>query len=172
QLMDYVAWAAAAGGLDEALARVAGAAVTEYVEMFLGRHVYTRGADIREYRLLLLIRMHYETRLPTEEEISALFQTTTTQSRSLLRAVTSKFQYDLAPIADSALRAAVAAITDPGHGEDPHLDASSEYLVEALNRRIAARDPALDRLEKKSGTASRYLVRPSTVAALRDEFGL
>ncbi|HEY8788095.1 MAG TPA: hypothetical protein VIM10_03025 [Actinopolymorphaceae bacterium] len=66
------------------------AASEEYVRMILGQKVFTRGTDIREYRLSLLITHVFGGRLPSEQLISALFQTTATQSRALLRAVMSK----------------------------------------------------------------------------------
>src|SRR5579863_264630 len=71
--------------LDSLLNRVAAAATAEYIEQFLGRKVFTRGSDMREYRLLCLIHQLYG-RIPAEGEVSALFQTTTAQSRALLRA--------------------------------------------------------------------------------------
>lgn len=80
--------------LDQRLALVATAATAEYVEQFLGRKVFTRGSDIREYRLYCLIQRLYQSRFPNEGEVSALFQTTASQSRALIRAVSSKYQYD------------------------------------------------------------------------------
>jgi hypothetical protein len=52
--------------LREHLEAHANAAVEEYVRMFLGQRVYTRGSDIREYRLLLLIRHALGGRIPSE----------------------------------------------------------------------------------------------------------
>jgi hypothetical protein len=130
------------------LEHLGGAALTEYLELVLGRRVFTRGSDMREYRLFLLIqRLYGGQRLPTEDEVSALFQTTSTQSRSLLRAVGSKYQYELSEITQAALRAAVDLISQAdgaAAGADWHLE----------------------------GTASRYVVKPSTRLALRDAFGL
>src|SRR4051794_20961152 len=71
------------------------AASEEYARMILGQRVLTRGQDIREYRLCLMINHVFGGRLPSERQISALFQTTATQSRALLRAVMSKYQYEL-----------------------------------------------------------------------------
>jgi len=83
--------------VEAALAPYLHAAATEYVEMFLGRKVFTRGQDIREYRLFLLMKEVFE-RLPDEQEVSDLFQTTESQSRSLIRSVMSKYQYDLTDV--------------------------------------------------------------------------
>jgi hypothetical protein len=61
--------------VEDKLAPYVSAAATEYIEMFLGRRVFTRGQDIREYRLFLLMRGVFG-RLPDEQEVSDLFQTT------------------------------------------------------------------------------------------------
>lgn len=156
--------------LVDELKPLADAALAEYVELILGRRVFTRGSDMREYRLLLLIKHRYRNRLPTEEEISALFQTTTTQSRSLLRAVTSKYQYELSDTMDDAIKAAVKGMKKDGN--DWHLDAESEFIVEALNRRVARIDVSLPRLQRVEGTLSRYAVKASTQDKLREALGL
>ena len=148
----------------------AAAALTEYVELVLGRRVFTRGSDMREYRLLLLIKHRYRDHLPTEEEISALFQTSTTQSRALLRAVTSKYQYELSQTMNDALKVAVGSLVQDGG--DWRLDATSEFIVEALNRRVGLIAPGLPRLVKTEGTASRYIVKNSTRDALRAALGV
>jgi hypothetical protein len=138
--------------LRERLEEVGVAALTEHTEMYLGRKVFTRGSDMREYRLFSLIKQRYKDRLPTEHEVSALFQTTASQSRSLLRAVVSKYQYELTEVIEAALEKAVVAMaqeTEATNDDDWYLDAQSEYVVEALNHRIAAIDPSLGRLTER-----------------------
>src|SRR3954469_14444642 len=81
--------------LPEELKSYASAALEEYVRMFLGERVYTRGSDIREYRLLLLLQHLLGGSVPDDGWVSARFQTTTGQSRGLIRAVLAKFQYEL-----------------------------------------------------------------------------
>ena len=164
-----------ANSLEAELKEVASAAITEYVEMFVGRKVFTRGSDMREYRLFCLIKFRYKNRLPTEDEVSALFQSTTSQSRTLLRAVVSKYQYELSAVIQDALKEAVANLTqdeEAGEGSDWYLDALSEYVVERLNHRIASIGPSLGRLTREQGTASRYIVKPATRDALRNAYGL
>jgi hypothetical protein len=157
--------------LSTELKTLGAAALTEYLELVLGRRVFTRGSDIREYRLLLLIKHRNRDHLPTEEDISALFQTTTTQSRALLRAVTSKYQYELQDVTNAALKTAVEAMA-AGEDGDWHLDASSEFIVEALNRLVGRLDPSLPRLARAEGTLSRYVVKTSTRNRLRGALGL
>jgi hypothetical protein len=79
--------------LDGRLAEFVSAAEEEYVRMILGQHVYSRGQDIKIYRLSLMIKHAFGGQLPTEGQNSAHFQTTASESRSLLRAVRAKYQY-------------------------------------------------------------------------------
>lgn len=160
--------------LEEMLQPYARAAAAEYVEMFLGRKVFTRGSDIREYRLFLLMREVFN-QLPTEQEVSDLFQTTETQSRSLIRSVMSKYQYELTEVLNKSMKNALeAAAQDLNSEEDDdwYITVSSEYIVEALNRLIAQRDGTLTRIVLRKGTASSYVIKPSTRSELRAALGL
>src|SRR6266481_3704504 len=81
--------------LAQAIAPHARAAIREYAQMFLGQKVYTRGSDIREFRLFLLIREAFGNKIPDEQDVCGLFQCSTNQARALIRAVMSKYQYEL-----------------------------------------------------------------------------
>ncbi len=67
--------------LDDKLGSYATAALEEYLRMFLGQRVFTRGSDIVEYRLLLLTKEAFQGRLPDEQRVCALFQRSVTGSR-------------------------------------------------------------------------------------------
>ncbi len=160
--------------VNETLQPYARAAAAEYVEMFLGRKVFTRGSDIREYRLFLLMREVFK-RLPTEQAVSDLFQTTETQSRSLIRSVMSKYQYELTEILNKSMEEALEAAAQSPNAEendDWYITVSSEYIVEALNRLVAQCDGTLTRIVLRKGTASSYVIKPSTRSALRTALGL
>ena len=55
--------------LDAVLAPYAAAALEEYARMFIGQRVFTRGSDIHEYRLFLLIKQPLEGRIPDEQQV-------------------------------------------------------------------------------------------------------
>jgi hypothetical protein len=102
--------------LNKTLTAYTDAASEEYVRMILGQRVLTRGQDIREYRLCLMITHVFGGRLPSEQRISALFQTTSTQSRALLRAVMSKYQYELQDAIRGSLRDELHTAKQPDSG--------------------------------------------------------
>jgi len=86
----------------------AAGAAEEYARMFLGQRVFTRGSDMREYRLALLIRRAFGNKIPDEQTVCDLFQCTLSQSRALLRAVMSKYQYELSTAINETLAAVIA----------------------------------------------------------------
>jgi hypothetical protein len=142
------------------------AAAEEQVRMILGQKVFTRGSDVREYRLFLLIRYAFNGRIPDEQAVSDLFQTTVTQSRSLIRSVMSKFQYELSEAIETTLRFYVSSATLDAPDSDYCIMLNSESIVEAINRRLASIDGSLPQITKKRGTVANYIIRPSSLNRL------
>ncbi|GAA4748469.1 hypothetical protein GCM10023350_36750 [Nocardioides endophyticus] len=156
--------------LDSELQSFFDAAQEEYVRMMLGQRVYTRGSDIREYRLLLLIK-HAFKKLPSEQQISGLFQTSAIQSRSLLRSVMSKYQYELQAIIRDSLSQLLTAATGPADG-DKVVIVEAENFVEALNREIAAIDGRLQPVTRQASTTAAYVIPKDTYKRLETRFGV
>jgi hypothetical protein len=145
------------------------AALDEYLQMFIGARVFTRGADMREYRLLLLMN-HVWKRVPEDHEVSSLFQTSSTQSRALIRAVLSKFRYDLATTLEGSLR---NVIESARRLDDAELQViiRSRSLVDALGERIEDLDPSLPRLLPGEGVAT-YRIKQSAYEKLCEALGV
>ena len=159
--------------VEKRLASYATAALEEYVRMFTGERVYTRGSDIREYRLFLLMRHVFGGTIPDESQVSALFQTTAAQSRTLVRSVLSKFRYELEPIVRDSLRAAVEA-AEEAEGGTWRIELRSQNAVDALNELIAqlsTRAKPLPLLTPNPSGANVYTLANSARNALRKEFG-
>ena len=156
--------------LEDTLGPYADAAVREYVQMFLGQRVFTRGSDMREFRLFLLIRTAFKDTLPDEQTVCDLFQCTLTQSRSLIRSVMSKYQYDLHGAITTSLKSTVeGAIADPdGYGVEATIN--NENIVEALDRVLASLDGTLPQVQKKRGTVSTYQLKASSYLRLCEHF--
>jgi hypothetical protein len=153
--------------LDKEINKYTNAAAEEYIRMILGQHVFTRGQDIREYRLYLLIRHVFGGRLPTEQKISSLFQTTTTQSRALLRAVMSKYQYELQEAIHDTLREELGRAQPDPNTEGAYLiTVDSENVIQALNRKIASIDGTLPQITKARNTVSTYEIAKSSYSKL------
>lgn len=148
------------------------AAAEEYARMMLGQRVFTRGSDMREYRLFLLIT-HAFGAMPDERTISALFQTTTTQSRGLLRAVMSKYQYELQAAIRRTLETQLrGAAPDPNDPDIWNITIDSENVIEALNREIASIDGTLPQISRVRGTVSTFEIPNSSYEQLKLKFGI
>jgi hypothetical protein len=155
--------------LESKLEPYATAALEEYVRMFIGARVFTRGSDIREYRLLLLVENVWK-RVPADTEVSALFQTTASQSRALIRAVLSKFRYDVAGALEASVRDTVASAKRISEAE-LQLVIESGNLVDSINSRIQEIDATLPRLVTGEGVAT-HRIKQSAYEKLCGALGM
>lgn len=148
--------------LDARLQECVQASLNEYLAMFRGQKVFKRGSDMLEYRLLLLIENLFESSIPDEQKVSNLFQTTLNESRSLIRSVLSKYQYQLQSAIEKTLRATLAKASRESEEEDYLVVINSYNIVNELNRRLAEIDGGLDQVSKKKGSVSTYEIRPAS----------
>ncbi|MBK1702395.1 hypothetical protein [Thiococcus pfennigii] len=158
------------GELPDKLRTYSSAALKEYISMFLGQRVFRRGSDINEFRLFLLVATVFDNRIPDEQEVCRLFQTSATESRALIRAVMSKYQYQLREAIDNSIRRAL----DAAEQEDEHsphvVTLNSHNVVEELNRTLAGIDGTLEQIRKKRGSVSTYEIAQSAYARLREQY--
>ena len=147
------------------------AAFADYLEMLMGSPLPGRAEEIREKRLLHLLR-HYaeEDELLSEIQISAMFQLNETESRRLLRGVRSRFRSEL----DNRVAASVVALLESAtrHGDDDYrVQLTSDNLLEALRLSVTINAPQLDQIVKVRGAAGLYDIPVDTYNELCDQFG-
>src|SRR6266481_4529250 len=159
------------GDLGKALQPFAKSATDEYVKMFLGQRIFTRGRDALEFRLFLLIRGAFGNKIPDEKHVCALFQCSPTQARSLIRAVMAKYQYDLSEAINDTLTETVGEISRDNE-DKLSVTINSENLVDALNIALASIDGSLPQVSKKKGTVSTYDVKESSYGKLCERFAV
>ena len=158
--------------LNAALGTYATAALLEYVMMFLGQRVFTRGSDIREYRLLLLIQKVLGNHIPDEALVSRLFQSTTSESRALLRAVMSKYQSQSHNAAEQSIQN-ILSKAKPDDGGGPWLiTVDNTTIVERLNRALAKTDGTLEKVTRHGISVSTCEVTPASFDALCKQFNV
>lgn len=149
-----------------------GASINEYLTMFRGQKVFKRGSDMLEYRLLLLIETAFNGVIPDERTVSSLFQTTPTESRSLIRAVISKYQYQLRPHVERTLSASLGAANRQNNTQDYTVVINSHNVIDELNKALADIDGSLSPVAKKKGSISTYEISPSSYNRLCAKFGV
>lgn len=151
--------------------RFATAAAQEYARMMLGQKVFTRGRDIQEYRLFLIVRHAFDEVIPNEQQISGLFQTTASESGALVRSVMSKYQYELQNAINGTCRSVLEGVHLDSAGGLSVVIASSN-LVGKLNLELAGIDGTLPQIAKKRGTVSTYFMEKSSYRALCQFYGV
>jgi hypothetical protein len=154
--------------LPDVLSRYAAAGLREYISMFQGQKVFKRGSDILEFRLLLMIEEAFENLIPDENKVSNLFQTTSTESRSLIRSIMSKYQYQLKVAIESSLKKLITNAKQESKDSDYSIVINSQNLVDECNLMLARIDGSLPLVSKQRGSVSTYLIKPSSYKTLKD----
>jgi len=148
------------------------AATTEYLAMFRGQKTFKRGSDMLEYRLLLLIENTFNGVIPDERVVSSLFQTTLTESRSLIRSVISKYQYQLKAHIERTLCACLEGADRPNNTQHYTVVINSYNVVNELNKALADIDGNLSSVIKRKGSVSTYEIAPASYAQLCAKFAV
>lgn len=157
--------------LEFRLSRIVRAAYEEYLEMIQGIPLPARAEEVREKRLLHLLRKYAaDGELLTEREIAALFQMSEREAARLLRNVRSHYHDEL----DARVTAAVRNILQSAKQADPNhrVRITSANLLDVLKSTVASMAPDLDQIVKVRGSAALYDIPPDTYLMLRDAFGL
>lgn len=156
--------------ISDSLSPYSSAALKEYVSMFLGQKIFRRGSDINEYRLFLLITHVFDNRIPDEQEVCRFFQTSASESRALIRAVMSKFQYQLRGAIDNSIRSSLESAKQEDDNGPYVVTINSQNVVEELNRALASIDGTLQQVKKKRGCVSTFEISPAAYARLAEKF--
>lgn len=154
------------------LSKFGAAALQEYISMFLGQKVFKRGSDILEYRLFLLIEEAYGNKVPDEQDVCKLFQTSSTESRSLIRSVISKYQYQLKSALEKTIKEILQSAARDNEQEPYTVTINSQNIVDELNRQLASIDGSLPPVTKKRGSVSIYEIKASSYSRLCHKFGI
>jgi hypothetical protein len=152
----------------EFLQRLIQASSEEITKMVLGQKVFTRGRDMQVFRLSVLIRYFFDNEIPDEQQVSALFQLSITESRSLIKACMSKYQYELQHALVNTIYQTLGSCdktTTPFK-----LAVKADYIREAIDRLIGQSNHSLPRLKKSRYTVAEYELLESSYNALRAVF--
>ena len=160
-----------ANALNAALNGHAKAALTEYLEGYLGRRVFSRGSDFLEHRLALLIEHAMDQKIPNEAGTSRLFQTTLSASRTLIRNVLSKYRYQLQAAMSGSAKTLLEDVTWREDGGFYQAQVKATNLIELLNQRLMADDPTLKPISRLSDSVGTFAIDPNTYDLLCGGFG-
>jgi hypothetical protein len=153
-----------------ALKNVALAALTEYKEMLLGKGLPTRADEIKQHRLLHLVKHYFQGVIPTETEVSSMFQLTETESRALIRNVRTRFRYQLESEILNTLQQSI--VSAEFNTDVYHVVIQSDNVLEELNRLVSTNAPQLDPISKVRGSARKYQISEDTYVLLSNALGI
>jgi hypothetical protein len=156
-----------AQNIQDALNRFAKAAFLEYANMLTARGVPTRSQDFIRERLMLLLD-HYYDELPTENQLSTVFQLTLTQSSTLLKNFNSKYRTRIL----AKVRAAHSAVIDNAQeAQGRHLFiGTSKVIIDELNDLIRKTHPDILPIIKDTDASGKYSCDDDTFNTLRALF--
>lgn len=151
------------------LAKLSKAGIAEYIEMLSGRGMANRADEAKQDRLLHIIKHYFSPFLPAEDEISIMFQLTTTQSKTLLRNTLSRYRTRLR---DELHQTLEVIYKDAEWGKDGYdVTINSDVFVEHLNLIIAQAGADYNPIRKRSVGSRKYFVTIDSYNALGDHFG-
>jgi hypothetical protein len=156
--------------LVQQLSRYGSASLSEYVTMILGLKVFRRGSDIMDYRLFLLIENAFEGQIPDEQVVSNLFQTTSTESRSLIRSVMSKYQYQLKTAKERSIINILKSAKKDDVEDHYVVIVNNLNLIAEMNNAIANIDGSLPPIEKNHDGISTWLIKSSSYNHLKGRY--
>lgn len=139
------------------LAGFAKAALREYAEMILGTSPVTSTTEMRERRLVRLIRHAYAGRIPDVHEISRVFNVPPSTATSTLRNVMSKHRRQIAAAVQSDIDD-FKANCQQRPDQDWQVAVSNPVLIEMLNARLEKAGAGKARITKDPKTLGEYVV--------------
>lgn len=154
--------------LKKALENIICAALSEYREMFLGRGLPSRADEIQQHRLYFLIKYHFKYTIPSEAQVSSIFQLTQSRSRSLIRAVLTRFHYELTDKLDKTLKNTLKKGYLDKDKDYCHVNIHSAYVLDEMNRLIALNAPDLYSVKKVENVARTYKIDQESFQKLQE----
>lgn len=155
--------------VDAALVKLCKTSFMEYIKMFKEKGLPTRADEVQQERLFFLLNYFFENRLPSENEISSIFQLTPSQSKTLLRNTKSRYRTKINTFIKRTLLETINSATQPNVGDPYEFVCVSPTTVEELNLIISQKGPELQPIEKIRGLASKYTCAVDTFNLLQTE---
>ena len=157
---------------EDALQRICIAALHEYKEMLLGQGVPTRAEDVKQHRLLFLTKYYFKGGMPSEAQVGNMFQLTESQSRALIRNVSSRFRYTLEEELLDTLQSTLKKASLDKDSDDYHLVILSDNVLDEMRRILKKDFPLLKPIAKVPNTSRQFSISVDSYKALEQHLGL
>jgi hypothetical protein len=151
----------------KAINGVALAGLEEYRDMFLGDGMPMRADDIKQYRLLYLIKHHFENRIPNELEVSIMFQIPESRSRNLLRYVLSRFRHEVEQEILNTIENILFGVYQVQSSDNYQVYSGADNMVEEINRIIALAGEKFKLMSRVPNESHLYVLAPDSLEKIR-----
>ena len=148
------------------------AAALEYISMFVDQGMSSKSDEIRQERLRLLIENLYRDHVPIESEVAAIFQLTNAQSRTLLRNTFSRHRNKIGEQIRASAKAVIEQAQQNNEAAEWEMIIRSDVILDELNSTVTEKDPTLNRIRLRTGSAAQYYADQDTYNLLRNEYGV
>lgn len=152
-----------------ALSKLAKSSFMEYTKMFIEKGLPTKADEIKQERLFSLLIHYFGNRLPTENELSSIFQLTQSQSKSLLRNTKSRYRTKIANFIKTTLLTTFHSFVFNKEADYYEFICTSPTIIEELNLIISQKEGALEAISKVKGSACKYQCSVDTYNLLKKE---
>jgi hypothetical protein len=155
--------------LNEAIEKLTKAAFMEYMKMFKEKGLPTRADEVQQERLFFLLTHYFQNRLPSENELSSIFQLTQSQSKTLLRNTKSRYRTKISNFINNTLLETLNSAIQENTADTYEFICTSPTTIEELNLIISQKGPTLEPIQKIRGLASKYSCAVDTYNLLQTE---
>jgi len=155
--------------LNTALSKLTKASFMEYMKMFKEKGLPTRADEVQQERLFFLLSHYFQDRLPSENELSSIFQLTQSQSKTLLRNTKSRYRTKISNFINNTLLETLNSATQEQPDAPYEFVCTSPTTVEELNLIVSQKGPTLEPIQKIRGLASKYSCAVDTYNLLKKE---
>jgi hypothetical protein len=139
--------------IQAALTKLCKAAFMEYMHMLAGKGIPSKSQEVVQERLMLLLDHYYDS-VPTEDELTTVFQLTLPQSKTLVKNFKSKYRTRISAKLTASRKAAVAAAKEI-QGRWCFIGTSS-VIIDELNNQIRKQRPDVQPIVKDVDASGKY----------------
>lgn len=157
-------------GPNEVIAKIGLCALLEYKKMFLESGLPTKADEVRQERLFFLIKGIYIESLPTEQQVSTIFQLSTSRSKSLLRNTIASYRNQLRNQIVESVRIVLSDSKQDDNG-NYQIAIKSDTIKEEINSFLMQNKPTLQKLTATRGSAGLFTCAEDTYDFLAEAYG-
>lgn len=159
--------------LNELMRRLAQASEEEFSGQLLNDGRISTINELYQYRLYLYVKHVFDWKIPSEFEVSQIFNIPNSSASTLIKNMKSRYQFELVQSFKDTLRTILDTIDlnnpEITNGENYYkLNIRSKQLVKEINELLAILNPNFEDIKKYNDISSYYKISEQTKTGLLD----